>query len=125
MTNEELIISLQHQTRKEIGSLSKSMSRTNARVAANGVKLDVVIDYNQKCDERLGELEEWKAGHVGFAAGKSRKSKVFGSNVTLICVVGTMLIAFASLWFTYVSPTLAATDQKYEAVLDALESLKP
>ncbi len=134
MTNEELIISLQKQTRKDITSLAKSVSRTNSRVAANGVKLDSVIEYNKKCDGRLGDIEEWKAGHAGFAAGRDKKVGVFNAKTTLICTVCGVIIAFAGLWFSYVQPALEVsasvlekvetTDLKYQELMNALKALK-
>ncbi len=134
MTNEELIISLQKQTRKDITDLAKSVSRTNSRVAANGVKMDSVIKYNIRCDGRLGDIEEWKASHSGYAAGKEKKAGVFNAKTTLICTIGGVIIAFAGLWFSYVQPALEvsasvldkveATDSKYQEVLSALKALK-
>ena len=134
MTNEDLIISLQKQTRKDITDLAKSVSRTNSKVAANGVKLDSVLEYNKKCDGRLGELEEWKATHSGVAIGLSRKASRFNSKTALICTIGATVIAFAGLWFSVVSPALEVkagiiekietTDLKYQELMEALDSLK-
>ncbi len=106
MTNEELIISLQKQTRKDITSLSRSVSRTNSRVAANGVKLDSVIEYNKRCDGRLGDLEEWTAGHKGFAAGIDKKVSVFHGKVTIIGTVVGILLGLTGFWFGVISPAL-------------------
>lgn len=134
MTEEQLIISLIKQVRDDVTGLSKSVGRNNSKVVSNGVKLDIMINYSEKCDERLTDLEDWKAGHVGFAAGKSRKASLFGSNTTLICTVGATLIALAGLWFTTIAPALSVSarvldrveiiEEKYQVASDVLESLK-
>lgn len=120
MTNEELIISLQKQTRKDITSLAKSVSRTNSRVAANGVKLDSVIEYNKKCDGRLGDLEEWKATNVGFTAGRDKKAGVFNNKVTLTCTVLGIALGIAGFWYSIVSPALEVKAE----VIERLESIE-
>lgn len=121
--SDEIVIRILTQVRDDVTSLAKSVARNNAKVISNGVKLDNVLSYNAKCNRRLGDLEEWKAGHVGFAAGKSRKASLFGSNVTLICTVGAVLIALAGFWFSIVSPALTVNADTVKAIKDQLAAL--
>ncbi len=131
---EEIIITLVTQVRDDVTDLSKSVARNNAKVVSNGTKLDSVIRYNKKCDERLGELEEWQAGHKGFTAGRDKKAGVFNSKTTLICTIGGTIIALAGLWFSIVQPALEVNagvlakieviEERYQASVDSLEASK-
>lgn len=127
MEKEEIIIGLVEQIRDDVTDLSKSVARNNAKVLLNGVKLDNVLSYNAKCEKRLSKIEDWKAGHSGYAAGVSRGSSLFGSRVTLICTVGGFLLTLAGLWYVIVSPAINASASAInviEAKFLALESLK-
>ncbi len=134
MDKEEIIITLVTQVRDDVTDLAKSVSRNNAKVFSNGTKLDSVIKYNKKCDERLGDLEEWQAGHKGFAAGRDKKAGVFNSKTTLFCTIGGFVLAAAGLWFSLVQPALEVNasilakveviEEKYQEASDALKALK-
>ncbi len=134
MDKEEIIITLVTQVRDDVTDLSKSVARSNAKIVSNGTKLDSVINYNKQCDERLDDLEEWSAGHKGFAAGRNKKASVFSSKTTLICTISGAVIALAGFWFSLVQPALEVSasvlekieviEAKYLEVSDASKTLE-
>ncbi len=122
-----ILIGVQRQTHTQVIELAKSVSRNNSLTVGNGVKLDTAIEYNKKCDERLSDVELWKAGHVGEGLGKTKLSNRIGVKITLVCTVGALFIAAAAFYFTSVKPTLdksvdvinkiAFIEQKYQELL--------
>ncbi len=120
MDKEEILITIVTQIRNDVTDLSKSVSRNNAKVVSNGTKLDSVIDYNKKCDERLGDIEEWKAGHAGYSAGKNKSIGILHSKVTLYCTLAGILLGIAGFWFTIISPALT----ERTGVLDRLAAIE-
>ncbi len=106
MEKEEIIITLITQVRDDVTDLSKSVARTNAKVVSNGTKLDSVIRYNKECEGRLGGLEEWKAGHTGFSAGRDKRVGVFHSKITIIGTVVGIVLGLAGFWYGVISPAL-------------------
>ncbi len=120
MDKEEIIITLITQVRDDVTDLSKSVSRNNAKVVSNGTKLDSVIDYNKKCDERLGDIEDWKAGHTGYTAGKNKTIGIFQNKITLYCTLAGIILGIAGFWFTLISPVLTERTE----VLDRLASIE-
>lgn len=106
MDKEEIIITLITQVRDDVTDLGKSVARTNAKVVSNGTKLDNVIKYNKRCDGRLGNLEEWKAGQTGFTAGRDKKVGVFHGKITIIGTIVGIVLGLTGFWFGIISPAL-------------------
>ncbi len=67
-----ILIDLHTSMRGELTELARSVGRGNSKITANHVKLIAIEKYNKDCNERLGEVEEWKAGHIGFKKGEAK-----------------------------------------------------
>ena len=92
------------------------------------VKID---DYVVRCDDRLADIELWKAGHEGVAKGKSKMLELISSKTTLVCTIGALILGAIGFYYTEIKPTAELTaglakdvtviSQKFEAVLSQLE----
>ncbi len=77
-----VLVRSQTEMRKDLRALTKSIERSFG-----------------KFDDRLGEVEEWKAGHIGFKKGSNSSEAKHISRVTFITtVVCAMLAVCGFLW---------------------------
>ncbi len=102
-----VLISTQEQTHSCVKELSKDVKRNTALVVANGVRLDTVIKETRENDDRITDVELWKAGHSGEKIGKEERRSIFSSKTTLICTVVGTLLALLGMWFSLVQPALS------------------
>ncbi len=102
-----VLISSQEQTHSCVKELSKDVKRNTALVVANGVRLDTVIKETRENDDRLTDVELWRATHSGVKIGKEERRSIFSSKTTLICTVVGTLLALLGMWFTLVQPALS------------------
>ncbi len=114
-----VLISSQELTHSCVKELSRDVKRNTALVVANGIRLDTVIKETRENDERLTDVELWKAGQSGEKIGKKEERSIFSSKTTLICTVVGMLLALLGMWFTIVQPAINTNSE----VLTAFRAL--
>ena len=78
----KILINSQKEMRQDLKSLKRS------------------IDYSHiRFDKRLGEVEDWKAGHIGFKKGFDSSNAKHISRVTFITsIICAMLAVCGFLW---------------------------
>ena len=106
-----ILLDMQKQTHSCVKELGKDVKRNTAFTVANGVKLDGVVEFEKVCDNRLKDVELWRAKHTGEAMGKTHKASRFNAKTTLVCVVAGVLLTLAGLWFTIVQPVLSINQE--------------
>ncbi len=101
-----ILMELQKETHSCIKDLQREIMRNSAMTVANGLKIGTAIENCIPCREKMAEIDLWKAGHIGEAAGKVHKASRFNTKTTLICTIGVTLLTLLGFWFTIVQPAL-------------------
>lgn len=74
-------------------------SQTEMRKDLRALTLSIEKSY-EKFDERLGDVEDWKAGHIGYRKGtESKEAKTIG-RVTFVTVVVSAVLAVCGFFWT-------------------------
>ncbi len=98
---QRILIDLHSAMRGELTELARSVSRANSKVTANYVKLLGIEKYNKECDERLGEVEIWKAGHIGYNKGTAVKTTKSISKITFIAGLTVAVFTIAGVIYSF------------------------
>lgn len=127
MENEEFLKIIHGDVIKCI----KDVGKAHASIKINYVRLKNIDTYVVKCDDRLADLELWKAEHDGEVKGKKSKFDLFNTKTVLICTVGALIISALAFYYTSFKPTVEVTaglikkvdtiSQNYEKVLSQLD----
>ncbi len=110
----------------------KEVGRAQGFIKMNYNRIVKIDEYVVKCDDRLADLEIWKAGHDGHVEGRKTKFTIFSAKTTLLCTIGALVLGAAGFYFTNIKPTaevtaglvreVASISQKFEEVVSQLEN---
>ncbi len=108
MSDKEIsiLMELQKETHSCVKELQREVARNSAMTVTNGLKIGTVIENCRPCRAQVANIELWKAGHTGEAAGKSHRASRFNMKTTLMCVIGGTLLTLLGFWFTVVQPMI-------------------
>lgn len=96
-----ILIDLHSSMRGELTELARSVGRANSKITANYVKLTAIEKYNKDCNERLGEVEEWKAGHIGYGKGAAGSHAKSVTKITFLAGLAVAVFTIAGVIYSF------------------------